>query len=156
MRSTLVRGESLTAIARQLELGQYLLLGPGELKSGGHRRDSILEDAVEAVIGAVYLDGGMGHAKRLILSWYQQALDDIRPGQHQKDAKTRLQEWLQGRRQPLPEYTVVDISGKDHEQVFRVRCRVNALNQEIEACGSSRRRAEQKAAEQMLERLNEK
>ena len=111
MRATLVRGHTLAELGREFELGDYLKLGPGELKSGGFRRDSILADAVEAIIGAVYLDSDTEVVRGIILSWYQSRLDAIQPGVSQKDPKTRLQEFLQGRRNPLPVYTVTNIQG---------------------------------------------
>ncbi|WP_241819675.1 ribonuclease III, partial [Vibrio cyclitrophicus] len=116
MRATLVRGHTLAELGREFELGDYLKLGPGELKSGGFRRDSILADAVEAIIGAVYLDSDTEVVRGIILSWYQSRLDAIQPGVSQKDPKTRLQEFLQGRRNPLPVYTVTNIKGEAHNQ----------------------------------------
>lgn len=153
LRARLVRGESLAAVARELELGDSLHLGSGELKSGGFRRESILADALEAILGAVYLDGGIEAAKRLILALFDSRLDNVSPIEELKDPKTRLQEFLQAQRQPLPVYEVIDIQGDAHEQTFHVTCRVEQLAQPVRGTGSSRRRAEQKAAAEVLKRL---
>ena len=120
MRATLVRGNTLAEIAREFELGECLRLGPGELKSGGFRRESILADTVEALIGGVFLDSDIQNVERLILSWYQTRLDEISPGDKQKDPKTRLQEYLQGRHLPLPSYLVVQVRGEAHDQEFTI------------------------------------
>ncbi|WP_239638517.1 ribonuclease III, partial [Vibrio cholerae] len=112
MRATLVRGNTLAELGREFDLGDYLKLGPGELKSGGFRRDSILADAVEAIIGAIYLDSDLETARSIVLEWYHGRLEEIKPGASQKDPKTRLQEFLQGRRKPLPVYTVTNIKGE--------------------------------------------
>lgn len=152
MRSTLVRGETLVELAQQFNLSEYLVLGPGELKSGGHRRNSILEDGFEAIIGAIFLDSDIATAKRLILNWYESRLKTLKPGQAQKDPKTQLQEWLQGRKLDLPCYQVESISGQDHKQVFTVSCVINDTTA-TRGTGSSRRKAEQKAAQDMLIQL---
>ncbi|MDN3608184.1 ribonuclease III [Vibrio ostreicida] len=154
MRATLVRGHTLAELGREFELGDHLKLGPGELKSGGFRRDSILADAVEAIIGAVYLDTGIEGVRQMILSWYQQRLDAIQPGVSQKDPKTRLQEFLQGRRKALPVYTVTNIKGEAHNQQFTVSCDVAGIRSPVIGKGTSRRKAEQAAAELALEQLN--
>ncbi|MEZ8035727.1 MULTISPECIES: ribonuclease III [Vibrio] len=154
MRATLVRGHTLAELGREFELGDYLKLGPGELKSGGFRRDSILADAVEAVIGAVYLDSDTETVRGIILSWYQSRLDAIQPGVSQKDPKTRLQEFLQGRRNPLPVYTVTNIKGEAHNQEFTVECEVAGVDKPVIGKGTSRRKAEQAAAETALEQLS--
>ncbi|OEE14784.1 ribonuclease III, partial [Vibrio cyclitrophicus] len=143
MRATLVRGHTLAELGREFELGDYLKLGPGELKSGGFRRDSILADAVEAIIGAVYLDSDTEVVRGIILSWYQSRLDAIQPGVSQKDPKTRLQEFLQGRRNPLPVYTVTNIKGEAHNQEFTVECEVAGVDKPVIGKGTSRRKAEQ-------------
>jgi len=150
MRSSLVKGVTLAEIARGFELGQHLILGPGELKSGGHRRDSILEDAVEAIIGAIYLDSDISTCKALVLNWFEQRLNAIKPGQEQKDPKTRLQEYLQGRKIALPSYEVIDTTGQSHNQEFTVRCTTSEIDTEVITKGTSRRKAEQAAAEQVL------
>jgi ribonuclease-3 len=154
MRATLVRGHTLAELGREFELGDYLKLGPGELKSGGFRRDSILADAVEAVIGAVYLDSDTETVRGIILSWYQSRLDAIQPGVSQKDPKTRLQEFLQGRRNPLPVSTVTKIKGEAHNQEFTVECEVAGVDKPVIGKGTSRRKAEQAAAETALEQLS--
>lgn len=154
MRATLVRGNTLAELGREFQLGDYLKLGPGELKSGGFRRDSILADAVEAIIGAVYLDSDIEVARKIILSWYASRLDAIEPGVSQKDPKTRLQEFLQGRRKPLPVYTVTKIKGEAHNQEFTVSCEIAGAEQPVIGMGTSRRKAEQSAAEAALETLN--
>ncbi|WP_409423126.1 ribonuclease III [Pseudaeromonas sp. ZJS20] len=153
MRATLVREKTLAELAREFELGDYLILGPGELKSGGFRRESILADAVEAIIGAIYMDCQMDRTRDLLLSWYAERLEQIRPGVEQKDPKTRLQELLQGQRKPLPTYVVLKVKGEAHNQEFTVQCEVEGLPTEIIGIGSSRRKAEQSAAERALERL---
>ncbi|MDO6763142.1 ribonuclease III [Agarivorans sp. 1_MG-2023] len=153
MRSTLVKGKTLAELARNFELGEYIKLGPGELKSGGFRRESILADAVEAIIGAVYLDSGTDSAKTMLLNWYQDRLNTIEPGLSQKDPKTRLQEILQSRKQALPDYQVVDIKGEAHNQQFTVSCTVEGLDEPVVGTSTSRRKAEQVAAELVLERL---
>ncbi|AUI86967.1 ribonuclease III [Vibrio azureus] len=153
MRATLVRGHTLAELGREFGLGDYLKLGPGELKSGGFRRDSILADAVEAIIGAIYLDSDMEVVRGIILSWYRSRLDAIQPGVSQKDPKTRLQEFLQGRRKPLPLYTVTNIKGEAHNQEFTVECDVAGVDEPVIGKGTSRRKAEQAAAEIALEQL---
>jgi len=153
MRATLVRGDTLAVIAKEFKLGDYLTLGPGELKSGGFRRESILADAVEAIIGAIYLDADLDTCRGLLLSWYKERLAGIQPGISQKDAKTTLQEYLQGLKKPLPEYHVVAVEGEAHDQTFTVECRIADLPQSVVGVGSSRRKAEQVAATQVLELL---
>lgn len=155
MRSSLVKGVTLAEIARDFNLGEYLILGPGELKSGGHRRESILEDAIEAIIGAVYLDSNIAQCKELILKWFAKRLNLIKPGNAQKDPKTRLQEYLQGRKIPLPVYDVIDTTGQSHNQQFTVSCVTEVVNTKIIAKGTSRRKAEQAAAQQVLEQLDQ-
>jgi|TARA_B100001057_G_scaffold368372_1_gene371850 ribonuclease-3 len=154
MRATLVRGKTLAELGREFQLGDYLKLGPGELKSGGFRRDSILADAVEAIIGAIYMDSNIEVVRGIILAWYQGRLEAIEPGASQKDPKTRLQECLQGRRKPLPAYTVTNIKGEAHNQEFTVSCEVAGINQPVVGKGTSRRKAEQAAAELALEQLS--
>lgn len=153
MRATLVRGNTLAEIAREFDLGECLRLGPGELKSGGYRRDSILADTVEAIIGAIYLDSDIDNITSLILRWYQQRLDEISPGDKQKDPKTRLQEFLQGRRLPLPSYLVMQVKGEAHDQEFTIECQVAGVDEPIIGKGTSRRKAEQSAAEIALHKL---
>lgn len=151
MRATLVREKTLAELAREFELGEYLILGPGELKSGGFRRESILADAVEAIIGAVYLDANIEQMQAMMLGWYEDRLDAIQPGIDQKDPKTRLQELLQGKRKPLPTYTVEQVIGEAHNQKFTVHCQIEGMAQPVIGIGTSRRKAEQSAAEHALE-----
>lgn len=152
MRASLVKGETLSEIARELHFGDYLSLGPGELKSGGFRRDSILADAFEAILGAIYLDSDIGVCRTFILKHFATRLDLVSPHRVDKDPKTRLQEFLQARRLPLPVYTVVDVMGKAHEQTFTIECKVDGQPPQ-NAKGESRRKAEQAAAEQVLHEL---
>lgn len=153
-RALLVRESALATLARRLELGPRLQLGPGELKSGGERRDSILADALEAVVGAIHLDAGFEVCRAVVLPWFEPVLDELPVGKVDKDPKTRLQEWLQGRQLPRPEYRLVDTRGDDHARVFRVRCEIRepALAEEAEA--GSLRAAEQAAAGRLLSRLD--
>ncbi len=150
MRAHLVKRETLAEIARELQLGEILRLGPGELRSGGQNRDSILADAVEALIAAVYLDGGMEAARALVRRLLGKRLEEAHHTLQQKDAKTRLQELLQARHLPLPRYEVEQIEGDQHCQQFTVSCRVDTLDMAREGRGSSRRKAEQRAAEAFL------
>ena len=153
MRATLVREKTLAELAREFDLGEYLILGPGELKSGDFRRESILADTVEALIGAIFLDVGIEQIRTLLLQWYASRLDEIRPGADQKDPKTRLQELLQGKRKPLPSYAVVKVKGEAHNQEFTVQCEIEGVDVTVVGVGSSRRKAEQAAAEKALEQL---
>jgi ribonuclease-3 len=155
MRSSLVKGDTLAELAREFELGDLLLLGPGELKSGGFRRSSILADAVEAIIGSIYLEAGLETCEKLLLAWFDSRLQNLNPNKHPKDDKTRLQEYMQGRKLPLPDYQVVEITGKSHDQHFVVECNVEELAESFLGKGNSRRRAEQHAARQVLEKLND-
>ena len=154
-RAELVRESALAAIARELDLGPRLTLGPGELKSGGHRRDSILADALEAVVAAIHLDSDFDHCREVVLPWFEPALAAL-PPPHKvgKDAKTRLQEWLQARQRALPVYELVSESGDDHAKVFRVACALAEPAFRAEGEGSSRRAAEQAAAESVLGQLD--
>ncbi len=154
MRATLVREPTLAILARRFELGDYIALGQGELKSGGFRRESILADCVEAIIGAMSLDSNLSVTTQIVRQWYQPLLLEIKPGENQKDAKTRLQEYLQGRRLALPAYHVTDIKGEAHCQSFTVECNVPNLEGTFIGKGSSRRKAEQAAAEQILIKLD--
>lgn len=149
-RASLVSGDALGAVALELGLGELLCLGEGELKSGGQRRASILADALEALVGAVYLDQGLDAARTVAARLLQRRLAELPGASELKDPKTRLQEWLQGRGLGLPEYKVMEITGEPHEQLFRVRCDVGELAIAAEAEGSSRRRAEQEAASLVL------
>lgn len=153
LRARLVNGESLGNIAATLDLGNQIKLGGGELKSGGFRRRSIMADAVEAIIGAIFLDGGMPAAETFILKLYQSALDASRIDASLKDPKTQLQEWLQAHGKPLPVYQVIEISGKQHNQSFVVSCQTETIPESVRGHGSSRRKAEQAAAQQMLAKI---
>lgn len=146
LRARLVKGETLAIMARGFELGEYLRLGSGELKSGGFRRESILADALEALIGAIYLDAGMDMARERVLAWLTQELDSLTLVDTNKDPKTRLQEFLQSRASELPCYEVVDIQGEPHCRTFFVQCTVDLLNEKTQGQGASRRIAEQVAA----------
>lgn len=156
LRSFLVRGDMLAELAKELSLGDYLYLGPGELKSGGFRRSSILSDALEALFAAVFLDGGIEAAKAVILALYQSRLIDPNLNDCLKDAKTRLQEHLQASKIALPEYMLISSEGDEHEQMFYVKCVVPSLKLETSGEGSSRRKAEQMAARTMLSLLEKK
>ena len=153
LRATLVRRETLATLARALDLGNCLDLGSGELKSGGFDRDSILADALEAVFGAVYKDGGIEAVRSVVLRRYQPILDSIDPNSILKDPKTRLQEFLQRKSLATPTYSVLDVSGEPHQQRFVVECRVPGLTQAVQGEGSSRRYAEQAAATRACELL---
>ena len=150
LRATLVNKESLAEIAEQLNLGEVILLGTGELKSGGFRRPSILADAVESILGAVYSDGGFESCRDLIVRLYAKRLASPADLQSLKDPKTRLQELLQSRRFSLPEYQVVNITGQAHSQIFHVRCSIDKMNIKVDGEGKSRRKAEQVAAEKAI------
>jgi ribonuclease-3 len=153
LRANLVNKQSLAEIARGIKLGDCIALGSGELKSGGHRRDSILADALEAVFGAIYLDGGFEPVQRVIVDLYRNRLADLPSAQELKDAKTRLQEHLQGRGHELPDYRVREVDGVSHDQSFEVACYVSAFDRSTSGRAGSRRKAEQKAAQAMLETL---
>jgi ribonuclease-3 len=153
LRAGLVKGDTLADIATQLQFGEYLILGSGELKSGGFRRRSILSDAFEAVIGAIYLDSDIDTVRQRILPFFKPRLDQCDPAAVKKDAKTRLQEYLQSRGHALPEYSVHSISGEAHNQTFEVECRLAELDIISSGQGSSRRKAEQQAAKKALELL---
>ena len=146
VRSAIVKEDSLARVARSMNLGQHIRLGSGELKSGGFNRDSILADAVEAILGAVYLDGGPESARRFVERHFQQPLAGADPEKMKKDPKTRLQEHLQKQGLSLPAYIVDSISGASHNQMFQVRCVVSAIDTEFPGQGSSKRKAEQAAA----------
>lgn len=156
LRASLVKGETLAEIARELKLGDVLILGPGELKSGGFRRESILADTLEAILGALYLDSGLEPAKSLILRLFDERLSAIDVNETVKDPKTRLQELLQSRKQPLPIYSVKELKTKDKQPVFEASCQVTLLDKVVYAKGSSHRKAEKKAAERALTLIEEK
>lgn len=153
LRAGLVKGVTLAEIAREKNLGDYLRLGSGELKSGGFNRDSILADAVEAIIGAIYLDSDFDVCRERVLNWYSSRLEGLSLDDTHKDAKTRLQEYLQSRRSSLPVYNLTNVEGESHEQVFYIECKADMLKKPTFGEGSSRRIAEQKAAAAALEKL---
>lgn len=153
LRASLVNQGSLAELARKHKLGDYLLLGSGELKSGGFRRDSILSDALEAIIGALYNDQGMDVCQPWILQLFEEKLADLSMNNWQKDPKTQLQELMQSRKMELPDYTLMTMSGLAHEQTFRVKCTTPLLAESCIGTGNSRKKAEQSAAELMLELL---
>jgi ribonuclease-3 len=154
LRASLVKGETLAKLAMELSLGDYLCLGSGELKSGGFRRESILADALESIFGAVYIDADIATVERLILRLFAPRLQRLDPDVALKDPKTRLQEYLQSQQQPLPVYDVVDVHGKAHNQQFTISCSVELLPKPVLAKGTSRRKAEQNAAEVVLRQLD--
>ncbi len=153
MRARIVRGRTLTELAQGIGLGAHLNLGQGEMRSGGHRRASILADALEAVLGAVYLDGGFAACRDVILALCDPLIEALPAADELKDAKTRLQEWLQARGRPLPVYALVREEGADHAKQFHVECRLQDQSFSVNASGGSRRKAEQAAAADLLERL---
>ena len=154
LRAQLVNGQALAVLGRELELGEGLKLGPGELKSGGFRRDSILADAFEATIAAVYLDGGFEACRHVVRGLFAQRVADL--PRSSKDAKTRLQEWLQARGLPLPVYDLTGSHGEDHAKIFEVACSIlEPAPMRAEASGPSRRAAEQDAAEIVLAQLTD-
>lgn len=155
MRATLVNQTSLAALAQELQLGDQLILGPGELKSGGFRRDSILSDAFEAVIGALLEDRGIEACRQWVLGLFESRLTALETGEHRKDPKTRLQEFVQSRSLPLPRYELISQCGAPHDQIFEVACYVTLLPEPGVGKGPSRKRAEQKAAAAVLEKLSE-
>lgn len=154
LRAALVKDTSLAQIASELELGEHLILGSGERKTGGHRRASILADALEAIFGAVYLDSGFTAAKEIIERLFADRLAALPDASELRDPKTRLQEWLQARKLSLPLYELTNVTGKDHRQRFEVSCTVSELSQTTEGAASSRRKAEQQAARHMLQVLS--
>ncbi|MDD5387860.1 MAG: ribonuclease III [Gallionellaceae bacterium] len=156
LRANLVNQESLHEIARDLDLGSYLRLGEGELKSGGASRPSILADALESLFGAAFLDGGFETARAMIERLFNERINAINPSVQGKDAKTRLQEWLQSRRHGLPRYTLTDTSGQAHAQTFHVECQIAALKITTTGQGCNRKTAEQVAAEAALAQLEGK
>lgn len=156
LRASIVCDRSLAEAAVELGIGKFLVLGSGERKSGGHRRESILADAVEALFGAVYLDAGFAAARNVIERALGDRLHELPDPQDLRDPKTRLQEWLQSRRIALPEYDLVAVSGKAHRQVFEVRCRIEGREAATSGTGPSRRSAEQQAARSMLASLSER
>ncbi|MGY8815184.1 MAG: ribonuclease III [Gammaproteobacteria bacterium] len=156
LRASLVNKESLAKLARVLELGEHIRLGAGERKSGGWRRDSILANTMEAIIGAVYLDSDFSQCKQFILSLYQDMLNELDVDNITKDPKTVLQELLQSRKMSLPVYKVIAENGEAHKLIFTVSCEISELEQEVQAEGKSKRIAEQSAANKALKLIDKK
>ncbi|MAZ67031.1 MAG: ribonuclease III [Kangiellaceae bacterium] len=155
-RSYVVKGETLYQVALKLNLTDYVVVGPGELKSGGYRRESTLADCVEAIIGAIYLDGGLEPAKAFIFKYFNGFIEQLDKESFGKDAKTRLQELLQKHQVDLPDYAVKSIDGKDHHQIFNVTCSVSHFSIVTTGRGTSRRKAEQQAAERALQGIHDR
>ena len=153
-RARLVKEPTLADIARRFDVGPCLALGSGELKSGGRNRDSILSDALEALIGAIYLDSDFETVRGVVLGWYQAHLDQINPSKLEKDPKTRLQEWLQSKGQPLPQYEVTRETGEPHSREYEVSCTIAGMDVFV-GVGTGRRRAEQMAAQMALEAIEQ-
>ncbi len=152
-RANLVKRDTLVTIAQQLNLSQYLRLGSGEVKSGGEHRASILADAVEAILGAIYIDGDIHKCQAVLLRLWEEQINNL-SAQQIKDPKTCLQEYLQAQQQPLPDYRILEVKGSPHNQLFEIECIVPCLNKPSYGSGKSRRRAEQSAAAQALSMLN--
>jgi len=150
LRSSLVKDTTLAEIAVELGVGEHLILGAGEKKSGGHRRASILADAVEAIFAAIYVDAGFDAARQVILKTYSKRIEDLPEGGELRDPKSQLQEYLQGRQLPLPDYRTENVSGKAHKQFFEVSCTISDLGLTTRGNGTTRRDAEQDAADAML------
>ncbi len=155
LRANLVNQQSLCEVALQLDLGPHLQLGEGEMRSGGRERPSILADTVEALLGAALLDGGFAAAQGLVARLFEARIAAIDPTLQGKDAKTRLQEWLQSRHHVLPQYQLVSVAGQAHAQTFEVECRIEALKLASRGSGKSRKAAEQAAAKAALKRLED-
>ncbi len=154
MRASLVKGDTLAEVARELNLGECLQLGPGERKSGGHRRGSILADALEAVAGAILLDSSVERCRECMLALFDSRLNELVQAPTRKDPKTALQEYLQGKHKSLPVYKLLHTDGNDHKPQFHVRCTLQKPTLEVEGVGSSRRKAEQAAASTALSRIS--
>lgn len=154
LRASLVKGDTLAEIAKEFELGEFLLLGTGEMKSGGHKRESILADAVEAIIGAIYLDAGMETCQNCIRSWYQTRVDGLSLDAPLKDAKTRLQEHQQAEKKRLPQYELVALEETKSGQQVTVHCVIPQLEEPVISKATNRRLAEQAAAKEALKLLD--
>ncbi len=155
LRASLVRQSTLADIARELKLGDFILLGVGELRSGGFKRDSILSDVVESLIGAVFIDSGYEAARTLVLRLYGNRVEQLPAAADLKDPKTRLQELLQAQSLERPEYSVVEATGKSHDMRFTVLCEHKQLKVSVRSVATSRRKAEQAAASKMLDKIAE-
>ncbi|OUS25222.1 ribonuclease III [Gammaproteobacteria bacterium 45_16_T64] len=154
MRASLVNGVSLAQLARTFTLSEHLILGPGELKSGGKRRDSILEDAVEAIIGAIYQDSNFDTCRSIVLNWFQSHFEALTDDGAVKDNKSRLQEFLQSEKVSLPAYDIVSIEGKSHNQSFTIACNIVGADEPYIGIAGSRRQAEQIAAGKALKHFS--
>lgn len=154
LRSSLVKEASLARLASDLGLGEFLVLGSGERKTGGHRRESILADALEAIFGAVYLDAGFEAARSVIERVFGERLQNFPAVDELRDSKTRLQEWLQARQRGLPDYELLEVTGQPHRQTFEVVCSIGVEAPATRGTGTTRRKAEQEAARKMLDRLS--
>lgn len=155
LRASLVNQTTLAGLAREVQLGDYLVLGSGELKSGGYRRDSILSDALESIMGALLKDQGIEACQKWILQLFAEKLQQLSLESWSKDPKTLLQELMQARQLELPEYTLLSMSGLAHQQTFKVACKVSMIKESTVATGISRKKAEQAAAELMLALLQQ-
>ena len=155
LRMSLIRGETLSTVAESLALGEHLLLGQGERQSGGRSRKSILENVLEAVIGAIYLDSDLATCGQVVMPWFHQQLSRLKLADEIRDPKTILQEYLQAKRLPLPEYQLLEASGALHDQTFRIRCAIGSLQIETEGEGKSRKKAEQDAADAAMKKILE-
>jgi ribonuclease III len=155
LRANLVDKVGLYEISKILKFGDYLILGSGELKSGGHRRNSILADTVEAIFGAVYLDSNFEKCQKLILFLYKDLIENIADASDLKDPKTKLQELLQSRKLAIPKYTVIEVTGQAHNQQFKVDCEIVQLDLKTQGQATNRRKAEQKAAEEIIALVQE-
>lgn len=156
LRASLVRGETLAQLAGEFGMSEFLALGPGELKSGGARRESILADALEAVIGAIFIEAGFDETRRVVRRWFQSRLQSLTLDDTTKDNKTRLQEFLQGHKIPLPEYRILSVVGASHQQMFQVECLIEGMSDCFTGTGMNRRQAEQQAAGYALASLSAK
>lgn len=155
LRASLVKDTSLAALAADIGLGEHLILGSGERKTGGHRRESILADALEAIFGAVYLDAGFDAAVKVIEKTFGDRLEVFPSIESLRDPKTRLQEWLQARQMDLPDYELTEVTGKAHRQTFEVSCSVSGVSSPTRGVSTTRRNAEQESAQEMLFKLTE-
>ncbi len=154
LRASLVNGETLSSIAADMQINKYILLGDGELKSGGLQRQSILADCVEAILAAIYLDSNFDVCKKAVLLWYKDKLNVTDNKIFDKDSKTVLQEWLQAKQYGLPEYAIISQTGTDHEQTFTVRCFIKELDIITQGVAKARRKAEQLAAQKALDLID--
>ncbi|MGE3921136.1 MAG: ribonuclease III [Gammaproteobacteria bacterium] len=155
LRANLVKGETLAQLAQEFELNRYLRLGVGELRSGGAKRESTLADALEAIIGAIYLESGFSVIETLVLNWFDSRFKALSISANLKDPKTQLQEYLQARKHALPTYKMITVKGEAHAQTFYMECSIPKLKLSAQGQGSTRRKAEQEAAQKILAKLHE-